>query len=71
MVVPEDSRLQLDRIGEVTTSGAQVPAGGEGGVIDAVRAGHTVAVAIDAITAPAGGNELHRTHRAVPEGVAV
>jgi hypothetical protein len=71
MVVPEDGRLQLDWIGEVTTPGAQVATGREGGVVDAVRAGDTVAVAIDAIAAPAGGNELHRTHCAVPDRILI
>jgi len=71
LVVPEHSRLQLDRIRQVCAASAQVQPGRDGGVVDVVRVRHPIAVAVDAEAAPGGRNELHRTHRAVPDGVAV
>jgi len=71
VVVAEDSRLLLCRIGEVGACGAQVDASGDGGVIDVVGVGDTVAVAIDTKGTPTGGDELHRAHRSIPDRVPI
>src|SRR5690606_13027484 len=50
---------------------AQVAPGGEHGVIDVLRIGDVVAVAIGSMIGPGRGQELHRADGAVPGGVAV
>jgi hypothetical protein len=71
MVVAEHRSGQCGRVAQVAAARAQVVPGCERGVVDVVRAGHAVAVAIHRVARPAGRNELHRTDSAVPRGVAV
>jgi hypothetical protein len=71
MVVPEYRGLQLSRIGQVGTPGAEIETGRDGRVINIVRVCHAVTIAIDAPDAPAGRDELHRSDRAVPDSVAI
>lgn len=71
MVVPEHSSLKLGRIGQVGAPGAQVEAGRHSGVVNVVRIPDAIAVAINAVKAPAGWDELHRTYCAIPLGVAI
>jgi hypothetical protein len=71
VVVPEDRPLLLSRHGEVGTSTAQIASGGDGGVVGVVGIGHAVAVAIETVGLPRGGDELHRAYRAVPHRVPV
>ena len=71
VVVPEHSRLQLGRIRQIGTPRAQVESGCDGGVVDIVRVRDSIAIAIDAIGAPGGRDELHGADRSVPDGVSV
>ena len=56
---------------QVTPGGAQVTRRGEGGVVDVERICRPVAVAVDTVTGPGGGNELHRPDGVVEARVAI
>jgi hypothetical protein len=66
VVVAEDRRVEVCRLGEVPAVRAQVVSGGEGGVEDVVRVGDAVTVAVRAPGRPGGGDELHGAFGAGP-----
>src|SRR5690606_21654034 len=70
-VVGEHRVPPVGGVGQVAAVGAQVAGGGQRGVVQAVRVGDAVAVAVGAPLLPGGGDELHRADGAVPAGVAV
>jgi len=72
VVVGEDGAHDSGWIGErATGSRAQVTARCQRHVVDVVRVGPAVAVAVGAVARPGAGDELHRTHRAVELHVTV
>ena len=70
MVVAEDRRVPPVPAAERAVV-AQVGAGGEGGVVDVVRVGLAVAVAVEAPPLPGLGDELHGADGAVEDRISV
>ncbi len=71
VVVAVDRRTLAGRGREVVLAGAEVDRRGQGRVVDVLRVALAVAVGVHAHDRPGRGDELHRTDRAVPHGVAV
>ena len=70
-VVPEDRRPSSAVGVQLSRSGAEEHGRGEGGVVDVAGGPHAVAVAVDPDDRPGRREELHRSDRAVPDGVPV
>jgi hypothetical protein len=71
VVVRQDRRPQTVRLGQVPAARAQVPGGGQGGVLDVLGVGDSVPVSIPAVPRPRRGDELHRSDGPVPGAAAV
>ena len=70
-VVAHDRRTQVAREAEVSRPGAEIDGGCRSGVDHVLRVAGSVTIGIDAHDPPRAGDELHRAHGPIEDGVPV